>query len=105
MQRRTPRARKPAPKPETKPAPQTAPPKEVTIPVRQVHWINKASQLPGRDTNPIARTEKLANGSWWTVEYLPALRHFRITYVNPNRQQDSGVRMVPVERAEHWEPA
>ena len=82
---------------------ETRAPKEHTIPVKLVDW-DRTIQLPGKQSEQTAKTERKPNGESWAIEYLPALRAFRVTFVDPNRANRSGVRYVPVERAVSWEP-
>jgi hypothetical protein len=73
------------------------------VPVAIARW-DRALQYPGRASETAVKTEKLANGSVWLVEYLAPIRHFRITYTDP-RKKTVTVGFVPECRALSWEPA
>jgi hypothetical protein len=94
---------------DKKPAPPSAPaaPRApADIPVALVEW-DRQIHLPGKqlETSQKLVPMKHANGNTLTIDYVVALRHFRVTYTDKQRPQSSGVRMVPVERALSWEPA
>lgn len=74
-----------------------------TIPVALVRF-DRAIQYPGKgqSNDDSAKTVTMANGNSWTVDYLPALRHFRITH--EDKVKGTKVGYVPVERALSWEP-
>lgn len=83
-----------------------APPEtEMVIPVAEVKWTHHIP-LPGKTMNDdfiVTKTEP--NGKAWTVEYLPAMQHFRIVHVDPAAKKPEQVRFVHVSHAKVWEPA
>lgn len=75
---------------------------ELRIPVALVRF-DRPIQYPGRQQDDQCKTETSSNGKSWAVEYLPAMRHFRIAYSDPARNEKK-VGYVHEIRALGWEP-
>ena len=106
-----------------KPAPPKAPPKaEATLPeLPKLDWqkpvpvaivrLEKGVIIPGKtvDVNgymkstPLAEREARPDVDIWDVEYIAAIRHFRITYVSKGRKRNE-LAFNHESRALSWEP-
>ncbi len=93
--------RKPVP---PRPATEAAPPAPArdSIPVALVRF-DRALQIPGRQSETAIESKEHNNGQSWVVDYLPALRHFRIAYTDRDRKI-ARVGYVHEIRALSWEP-
>lgn len=75
------------------------------IRVAEVKW-SRHIQLPGKTMNDDAvQTKTDPNGRSWTVDYLPAFRHFRIVHADPAGKKPTSTRYVHETWAMSWEPA
>jgi hypothetical protein len=92
-----PRATRPA-EPEIRETP--ARPKLEGMAVAFVRF-DRSLQLPGYAATETVKTHA-ANRKSWTVTFIPALRHFRIEYVDGTKPAQ--VRYVHESRALGWDP-
>lgn len=76
-----------------------------SIPVAFVRF-GRPFQVPGRQVDEAMKAETHANGRSWSLEYIPQIRHHKITFVDPHR--DGGVAKIAFIHETHvlaWEPA
>lgn len=64
----------------------------------------KPLQVPGHQSADGVRSEKLANEREWIVEYIPQIRHHKITYLDPARSKEPKVGFVHETHVVAWEP-
>lgn len=73
-----------------------------SYPVRSISFV-AASGLPGAVGHTELRGDLTQeNAPRWTIEYIPAMRHHRVTFFAP--QKEPVVRMVPEAVVRCWEP-
>jgi hypothetical protein len=69
--------------PSAPPARRPAPPQPANIPagipVRRLNLV-RPMQVPGYPATQAVETRELANGERWEIEFIPQLRHHRITH-------------------------
>jgi len=75
------------------------------IPVAVLRF-SRPLQVPGRQSDDTLKSEKVANGRTWEIEYIPQIRHHKITYSDPDRQKDGPkIGFVHESVVLSWEPA
>lgn len=74
------------------------------IPVRIVRFVNKGMQVKGMQSGDVLKAQKYPDGREHLIEYIPQIRHHKITYNDPNYPDRSGVTMVHETRVDGWEP-
>lgn len=72
------------------------------IPVA-ILYFEKPTDIPGKHGASSVTSGRSPNGSGWDVEFLPWLRHHRVTF-HPHGKEPAVVRMVSTERAPYWDP-
>jgi hypothetical protein len=66
--------------------------------------FTRAMQLPGKTTDPNELKSEQGEVRSWTVEYLAAIRQFRITFTERGARRTTKVRYVPECHVLSWEP-
>lgn len=74
------------------------------VPVKLVRFT-RSMQVPGKQADDTAKSETLPNGRSWTIEYIPQIRHHKITYTDPGRQKEPEVGFVHECHVLAWWPA
>ena len=54
------------------------------IPVARLR-LHRPMQVPGKQADDSIKAETLPNGRRWTIEFVPQIRHHRITYYDDRR--------------------
>jgi hypothetical protein len=67
--------------------------------------FNKIIQVPGHQSTDTCSAKKLPNGCYWEIEFIPQIRHHKITYVDPSRKERCSTKFVHESRVDTWEPA
>lgn len=73
------------------------------MPVKLLRFVSSI-QVPGHSVTNVVSAIKQPNGAYWEVDYIPQMRHHRITYCDPNRKKLDTV-FVPESQVQSWEPA
>ena len=50
--------------------------------------LGRPIQVPGRQSDDTLKSEKQPSGRTWEIEYIPQIRHFKVTYSDPERQKE-----------------
>lgn len=72
------------------------------IPVAVLRFL-KPTQYPGHAVSPIVKTELAKNRRRWEVEFIPQIRHFKISYFAPDTDKVEIV-MLHETRVDNWDP-
>lgn len=64
----------------------------------------KQMQLPGYDWTDTVKTQTVNNGCSWEIEFIPQIRHIRISYTDPSRQDRCKTAFVHESQIVSWEP-
>src|SRR5205085_10383033 len=67
--------------------------------------LGRPIQVPGRQSDDTLKSEKQPSGRTWEIEYIPQIRHFKVTYSDPERQKEPKVGFVHESVVLSWEPA
>jgi hypothetical protein len=89
-------------------APKAAPNLELPrgIPVKMMRLV-RPTQVPGHPQTDVVQAVKQPNGQQWEIEYVPQMRHHRITFTNPNESDDTKKVRTAFVHETHvsvWEP-
>jgi len=74
------------------------------IPVKVLRLV-KTMQLPGHGSTDSVQAQVLANKTSWTIEYIAQIRHHKITFTDPGREDRCKTAFVHESRVDSWEPA
>jgi len=74
------------------------------IAVKQIRFVGHVD-IPGKNQTQSVTADpaKPKHQHHWTIEFMPWLRHHRVTWHGPGGE--SAVRMVPEAHVSTWEPA
>lgn len=90
---------------DAKPAPLPPKPKrdEVTFPVASITLCSSfTGKLPGNAASN-GLTAGKSGGNIWEIDFVPAIRAFRITYTPHGKEPQ--VKCIPESKVDLWEPA
>lgn len=89
---------------KTEAAKASSPPLEVPrgIPVAVLRFA-KPTQVPGHAVAPVIKTETSKSGKRWEIEFIPQLRHHRVTFYGV-RDEPPQVLMIHETRIDNWDP-
>jgi hypothetical protein len=73
------------------------------IPVAVMRFL-KGTQVPGVATTTELKSHTAGNRRKWDIEFIPQVRHFKITYTPPDVGEPK-VMMVHETRVDTWDPA
>lgn len=74
------------------------------IPVAVLRFT-RPMQVPGRQSDETLKADKQPNGREWIVEYIPQIRHHKITFLDNDRQKEPRIGFVHESHVLSWEPA
>lgn len=75
------------------------------IPVALLRFV-RPLQVPGQQSGDSVKAETLANGRRWEIEFIPQMRHHKITFFDAERQKDGpDVGFVHEVHVLSWKPA
>lgn len=57
------------------------------IPVKLLR-LHRAMQVPGKQADDVVAAGVMPNGRSWEIEFIPQMRHHKITFTDPGRQKD-----------------
>jgi hypothetical protein len=75
------------------------------IMVKLMRFTSASFQVPGYSSTDSISARREPDGRTWEIEYIPAMRHHRITYRDPNRNGgETIVGYVHETHVRSWEP-
>lgn len=82
---------------------QPAPKPRDWIPVKQVWFVARTPLQGGQTVTTMRGDSTQTNTARFAIEYGPAHRMFRITYMTADPNKEAEVRMVPEGAVQSWE--
>jgi hypothetical protein len=74
------------------------------MPVATLRFV-KPTQVPGMAVTPTLQSHTAKNKRRWDIEFIPQIRHFKITYTPPEPGGAVRTLMVQETRVDTWDPA
>ncbi len=75
------------------------------IPVKFIRFTRTGMQIPGYSSTDVVSAVTQPNGAYWQLTYIPAMRHHKIFYTDPNRRDSTKTAYVHETHVSTWEPA